>query len=86
VLACLDALGIDPAAVNRDGGAIAPGHPYGASGAILVTRLFSQLIRQPAPSGSGRGLAMVGIAGGLGITALFERVSDDEGGRHAVTG
>jgi len=76
VLASLDALGIDPAAVNRDGGAIALGHPYGASGAILVTRLFSQLIREPMPEGSGRGLAMVGIAGGLGITALFERIRD----------
>ena len=76
VLASLDALGIDPAAVNRDGGAIALGHPYGASGAILVTRLFSQLIGEPMPEGSGRGLAMVGIAGGLGITALFERIRD----------
>jgi acetyl-CoA C-acetyltransferase len=81
VLASLDALGIDPAAVNRDGGAIALGHPYGASGAILVARLFSQLVREPARSDSGRGLAMVGIAGGLGITALFERVWDDEGGQ-----
>jgi acetyl-CoA C-acetyltransferase len=75
VLASLDALGIDPAAVNRDGGAIALGHPFGASGAVLVARLFTQLVREPAPSGgSGRGLAMIGIAGGIGITAMFERL------------
>ncbi|HKF76928.1 MAG TPA: thiolase family protein [Candidatus Dormibacteraeota bacterium] len=78
VLASLDALGIDSAAVNRDGGAIALGHPYGASGAILVTRLFSQLVREPVLSGTGRGLAMIGIAGGLGITAMFERVCDQQ--------
>lgn len=75
VLASLDALGIDPEGVNLDGGALALGHPYGASGAILVTRLFSQLVRDPGPglpSPGGRGLAMLGIAGGLGITALFE--------------
>jgi acetyl-CoA C-acetyltransferase len=80
VLASLDALGIDPAAVNRDGGAIALGHPYGASGAILVTRLFSQLVREPVPGGGGQGLAMIGIAGGLGITALFERVREGGSG------
>ncbi|MFD7102450.1 thiolase family protein [Streptomyces celluloflavus] len=73
VLASLDALGIPDERVNLDGGALALGHPFGASGAILVTRLFSQLVRAPAadtPLGA-RGLAMLGIAGGLGITALF---------------
>jgi acetyl-CoA C-acetyltransferase len=79
VLASLDALDIDPASINRDGGAIALGHPYGASGAILVTRLFTQLVRDPAPRlpEQARGLAMIGIAGGLGITALFERLCED---------
>ncbi|MGH4030300.1 acetyl-CoA C-acyltransferase [Actinomycetota bacterium Odt1-20B] len=73
VLASLDALGITVDRVNLDGGALALGHPFGASGAILVTRLFSQLVREPdagVPVGS-RALAMLGIAGGLGITALF---------------
>ncbi|MFE0101546.1 thiolase family protein [Streptomyces sp. NPDC059009] len=73
VLASLDALGIAVERVNLDGGALALGHPFGASGAILVTRLFSQLVREPdagVPVGS-RALAMLGIAGGLGITALF---------------
>lgn len=69
VLACLDALNLPPAKVNRGGGAIALGHPYGASGAILVTRLFAELEQ----SGQ-RGLATLGIAGGLGIAALFERL------------
>ena len=71
VLASLDALGIDPGAVNRDGGALALGHPYGASGAILVTRLFAQM--REAAAGTG-GLALMGIGGGMGIAALFRRV------------
>ncbi len=70
VLASLDALGIDPASVNRDGGALALGHPYGASGAILVTRLFAQM--REAPAGT-EGLALMGIGGGMGIAALFRR-------------
>lgn len=69
-LACLDALGIDETLPNQDGGAIALGHPFGASGAILVTRLYSQLIRQNAPSTS-LAMAMIGIGGGQGITAAF---------------
>ncbi|ROR05120.1 thiolase family protein [Erwinia sp. JUb26] len=70
VLGSLDALGIDEQRVNRQGGAIALGHPYGASGAMMVTRLFSQLV-QTAESEDGFGLAMLGIAGGLGLSALF---------------
>ncbi|MEU4804097.1 thiolase family protein [Actinosynnema sp. NPDC023587] len=73
VLASLDQLAIEEERVNRDGGAIALGHPFGASGAILVTRLFTRLVREDHPSGA-RGLAMLGIAGGLGLTALFERI------------
>lgn len=73
VLASLDALGIDEQRVNLQGGAIALGHPYGASGAIMVTRLFSQLVT--AQSGSGFGMAMLGIAGGLGLSALFRAQS-----------
>ncbi len=71
VLASLDMLGIDEMTVNRDGGAIALGHPFGASGAILVTRLHAQM----SIADAGRplcGLAMLGIAGGLGLTAAFE--------------
>ncbi|WP_288588476.1 thiolase family protein [uncultured Methylobacterium sp.] len=73
VLASLDALGIAEERVNREGGAIALGHPFGASGAILVTRLFSQMTDPSGPGGvrSLGGLAMLGIGGGLGLTAYF---------------
>lgn len=71
VLASLDALGIDPAAVNREGGALALGHPYGASGAILATRLFTQM--RTAEAGT-EGLAMMGIGGGMGIVTLFRKL------------
>lgn len=81
VLASADLLGIDPQLFNPDGGALALGHPFGASGAILVTRLFSQLVREPsAPPVGTRALAMMGIAGGLGITALFQSLSCEPGG------
>ncbi|MGF1538469.1 MAG: thiolase family protein [Elainellaceae cyanobacterium] len=70
VLACADRLGLDPARLNVDGGAIALGHPYGASGAILVTRLFS-LLKEPGALG----LATLGIGGGLGIATLVESVA-----------
>lgn len=69
VLGSLDQLGIAAETVNREGGAIALGHPFGASGAILVTRLYSQLKR--AGENRALGMAMLGIAGGLGLTALF---------------
>lgn len=71
VLACLDALGIDSARVCPDGGAIALGHPWGASGAALIVRLYSQLVRADGPRW---GLATCGIGGGMGIAVLLERV------------
>jgi acetyl-CoA C-acetyltransferase len=71
VLASLDALGVDPAGINRDGGALALGHPYGASGAILVTRLFAQM-RGAVPGTEA--LAMMGIGGGMGIVTLFRKL------------
>lgn len=74
VLACLDTLEIPQEKVNVGGGAIALGHPYGASGAILVTRLFTELIRNPQSSAS-TGLATLGIGGGLGVATLFESTS-----------
>ncbi|WP_411376341.1 thiolase family protein [Arthrobacter sp. MPF02] len=69
-LACLDQLGIPAERANRDGGALALGHAYGASGAVLVTRLFAQA-RRAGVSGS-RGLAMISSAGGMGTAALME--------------
>ncbi|WP_345469451.1 thiolase family protein [Glutamicibacter ectropisis] len=71
-LACLDILGIDPATVNRNGGALALGHPYGASGAILTTRLFRQAQKQGL-SGQ-RALALMAAAGGTGSAIAFESV------------
>ena len=72
VLASLDALGIAEERVCIGGGALALGHPYGASGAILMTRLFSEFL---APAGAApfrRGLATLGIGGGLGLATLVE--------------
>ena len=69
VLASLDVMQIAPDLVNRQGGAIALGHPFGASGAILVTRLFNQMKQIEKNS---LGLATMGIGGGMGISALFQ--------------
>lgn len=69
-LACLDELGIDPGRANLDGGALALGHAYGASGAVLVTRLLAQARR--AATGRALGLAMISMAGGMGTAALLE--------------
>ena len=69
VLASLDVMQIAPDFVNRQGGAIALGHPFGASGAILVTRLFNQMKQIEKNS---LGLATMGIGGGMGISALFQ--------------
>ncbi|MCZ6924873.1 MAG: hypothetical protein O7D30_05690 [Rickettsia endosymbiont of Ixodes persulcatus] len=52
--------------LNCWGGAIATGHPYGASGAALVTRLFYMKHQF-------RTIATMGIGGGIGNAALFER-------------
>ncbi len=74
-LAVLDRLGIrdDDPRVCADGGALALGHPWGASGAIAVTRLFSRLVRAGAPAGT-RGVAAASIGGGMGIAAVLEVV------------
>ncbi|MCM3400378.1 MULTISPECIES: acetyl-CoA C-acyltransferase [Oceanobacillus] len=56
--------------INPEGGAIALGHPYGASGAILVTRLFYEAQRlEPNYC-----ISTIGIGGGLGIAVLWERI------------
>ncbi|MDB5664182.1 beta-ketothiolase BktB [Cypionkella sp.] len=62
------ALGLDPAKVNPNGGAIAFGHPLGASGAIILTKLVHELRRV-----NGRyGLATMCIGGGQGIAVIIE--------------
>ena len=64
-LACIQGAGLDPARVNLGGGALARGHPIGASGAILAVRLFYELKQ-------GFGLAAIAAAGGIGTALLVE--------------
>ena len=59
--------------VCAGGGALALGHPWGASGAVSVVRLFSRLVRENAPAGS-LGIATAAVGGGMGVAALFEVV------------
>jgi 3-oxoadipyl-CoA thiolase len=66
---CVRELGLDPTRVNVNGGAIAIGHPLGASGARLVTTLVHELARR----GARYGLATMCIGVGQGIAAVFER-------------
>lgn len=63
-------LGFDPARTNPNGSGISLGHPVGATGAILVTKLVHELHRR----GGRYGLATMCIGGGQGIAAIFERV------------
>ncbi|MFJ3393560.1 thiolase family protein [Leifsonia aquatica] len=74
-LAVLDRLGIadDDTRVCADGGALALGHPWGASGAVSVVRLFSRLVRAGAPAGT-IGVAAASVGGGLGVAAVLEVV------------
>jgi acetyl-CoA C-acetyltransferase len=74
-LATMDALGLDPHTVNTDGGALALGHAYGASGATLIVRLYSRLIRNPTVLANRPAAAMIAAAGGLGVAAIFEPIS-----------
>jgi acetyl-CoA C-acetyltransferase len=62
-------LGWDPAIVNVNGGAIAIGHPIGASGARILTTLLHELARR----GGKKGLATLCIGGGMGIALAVER-------------
>lgn len=70
VLACLADLPFDPERVNPDGGAIALGHPIGATGA----RLLVTLLHGMAERGRRRGIATLCVSGGQGLAALVERV------------
>jgi len=74
VLASVKALHIPLNKLNLGGGAIAFGHPYGASGAILVTRLMTELLIHQKKYG----LATLGIGGGLGLATLFERYESND--------
>jgi 3-oxoadipyl-CoA thiolase len=67
---CIDELGLDPERVNVNGGAIALGHPLGASGGRLVTMLVHELARR----GGRYGLATMCIGVGQGIATIVERI------------
>ena len=71
MLGCVRGLEIDPARVNVHGGAIALGHPIGASGArVLVTLLHALERRQER-----RGLAALCLGGGNAVAMIVERVA-----------
>ena len=69
-VACIRELGLDPVRVNVNGGAIALGHPLGASGAKILTTLVHELQRR----GGRYGLATMCIGVGQGIALVVERV------------
>jgi 3-oxoadipyl-CoA thiolase len=69
-VACMTELGLDPAKTNVHGGAIALGHPLGASGARMATTLVRELRR----SGGRYGIAAMCVGVGQGIAMLVERV------------
>ena len=70
VLRFQQAFNVDPAVVNVNGGAIAMGHPLGASGAIIIGTLLDELER----SGKSVGLATLCIASGMGAATIIERL------------
>jgi len=70
VLACDRELGLDPDRLNVNGGAIALGHPIGATGARIAVTLLHEMARRKVR----RGLATLCISGGMGLAAAFERV------------
>ncbi len=70
VLRFMQAFDVDAGKVNVNGGAIAMGHPLGATGAIIIGTLLDELER----SGKGTGLATLCIASGMGAATIIERV------------
>jgi len=69
--ACSSELTLDPVKTNPNGGAIALGHPVGATGAILVVKLMHELER----TGGRYGIVSLCIGGGQGIATIFERLN-----------
>ncbi|MCK4103280.1 acetyl-CoA C-acetyltransferase [Acinetobacter radioresistens] len=70
VMRFIHELKVDPAKVNVNGGAIAMGHPLGATGAMILGALLDELERQDKK----RGLATLCVGGGMGIATIVERV------------
>jgi acetyl-CoA C-acetyltransferase len=71
VLACVDDLGIDTDKLNVHGGAIALGHPFGATGARITTTLLNGLSSRDAQFG----LETMCVGGGQGMAIIYERLS-----------
>ena len=67
----MDQLGVDHSRLNVNGGAIALGHPLGATGAILSATLLDELER----TGRQTGLATLCVGGGMGVATVFERIN-----------
>lgn len=70
VMHFINEMKVDPAKVNVNGGAIAMGHPLGATGAMILGTLLDELERQ----GKKRGLATLCVGGGMGIATIIELV------------
>jgi acetyl-CoA C-acetyltransferase len=70
VLRFMQAFDVDNARVNVNGGAIAMGHPLGATGAMIIGTLLDELER----TGQGLGLATLCIGSGMGAATIIERV------------
>ncbi len=70
VMRFINELKVDPKKVNVNGGAIAMGHPLGATGAMILGTLLDELERQ----GKKRGLATLCVGGGMGIATIIELV------------
>lgn len=75
VLAVVREVGIDPERVNVNGGAIALGHPLGATGAKLTAQLVHELGRR----GGGTGLVTMCVGGGMGAAAVIEVEAHGDG-------
>ncbi len=71
-IAVIKELNIDPSNVNINGGAIALGHPVGATGAVIVTKLLNQLKRENKKYG----LATMCIGGGQGVAIILENLME----------
>jgi acetyl-CoA C-acetyltransferase len=69
VIACARELPLDLSRVNVNGGAIALGHPFGATGARIVTSLLYEMKKRDARTG----IATLCVSGGMGMAVLFER-------------
>ena len=71
VIASQRDLGIDPDRLNVHGGAIALGHPFGATGARIMTTLLNAMVRRDAQLG----LETLCVGGGQGMAVILERMS-----------